>query len=443
MKRTALIAMSGLALAAVIASAACVPRAQDGAKPPVRPAASAPATITAVVLDSYESVAGPRTVWIVGLDGTVSTRTVPVAGWGDLALSPSGRLLLHSTDVGGGANPPRNLSVLDLDTGTDASFITSSEVQSYGWDSTSRVVALTGIATGHGGGVTSGAAGPRGGKIRGLNVWHGLPGSVASASAQATMPTDATDLVASDGRTAYLAGSSLVSPKTWPYARDVSHLWRYDFASHRLALVQSIAPPSGPLAPILHHLFVPPPSGPYHAPPYAWNLASLGLPMETDDYAPSYGGVKNYGPPPVELRQIDLLSYTDLKLARSVIVTRPGDPKLRSYSGPVFDATFSHYIYNEGSVDKTSGKFLRPRIMEVDASTGRQTVVEWPADQAVGLIGYLGSTRSFMFYSPDSKGGSIVLQEPGKMPRILLHLRGRYWKHSWGQLGFLGVQSAK
>lgn len=422
MNRTVLIAISGLALAVTLASAACAPQAS---KPTTASATRPPAAITAVVLaipGSWDQLS-PKTIWTVGLEGAVSTRSVPAASGSDLALSPDGRTLLYNIYPRRKGDPPGSLHAMDLDTGSDTSMIASSDILSFGWDSTGRAVALTG---------KTGWGWP--GPVDDLTVWHGLPSSFASASAEATMPADALILVASDGRTAYFEGFTRQG-STMGDPSSIDHLWRYDFVTHKLALARSVFKPNNGTP--QQELLVPSRAGSYEgAPPYPWNLPGTGLANEK--------AIVSTGA--LLMREIELMRYSDLKLARSVIVTFTPPAADENVPGSVFDATFTHYIQRSMGLD-SNGKDLPSRIVEVDTATGRQTLVNWPPDQLAWPIGYLGSTRSFLFMSTDltsanSGDTAVVLQDPGKKPRIILHLRGSQSARTT-LLGLLGVRHAK
>lgn len=418
-KRRILDVTRRLVATVVIASAACVLVLSGCTATPAGRVERAPtarirsgpvaAAVLAVPYDYPPS--SPRTVWVVRLDGSVTTRTVDPAPGTPLALSPDGRILLHATGPGLYGNkiqPPASLRALDLKTGRDSVLLESPRLLSYGWDSTGRVVALTS---------TSRVA------IRGVTVWHGSPTTLASASVVTTLPPDASTLLASDGETAYFSGStrltnSMVSP-------TVDHLWRYDFATRHISLMLSTEQPGMPTNNLPRSLLYPPYAG---APPYSWQVPSIGLAYST--FAPTIGGPRPH--------QIDLLSYSDLRPLRSIIPTPTEAPEY--FPAPIFDSTFSHYLAR--TAGDRGGMPLPSKIIEVDVATGRATLVDWPADPLARPIGYLGSTRSFLFMSRDPKGVAVALQEPGKKPRVLLRVRGPYSTQvTWP--GILGVQYVK
>jgi hypothetical protein len=380
-----------------------------GPVPSVTPTTPVIAAVLAVPYD--ESPLSPRTVWIVGLDGHVTSRVVHVAPSTPLALSPDGRTLLHATGpplYANNSQPPTGLWALDLDTGRDTALLKAPWVLSYCWDSSGRIVALTS---------TSRVA------IRGFRVWHGTPGSLVSAVPKTTITSDASTLLASDGRTAYFTGMTAADGGSM--SASVEHLWRYDFASDRMTLAMSIDQPGGPTDTPARSLVEPAYSG---APPYSWELPSTGLPFATS--VPTSGG-----PRP---DRIELLRYSDLKLERSIIPTPRGTAAY--YPAPVFDSTFSHYLARTAA--NNGGLSAPSKLLEVDAATGSSTVVPWPADPLVNPVGYLGASRSFLFVADYPKGVEVVLQEPGKKPRVVLRIPGpSYPRQRWP--GILGVQYAR
>ena len=381
-----------------------------GPAPSVTPTGPVIAAVLAVPYD--EAPLSPRTVWIVGLGGHVTSRVVHVAPSTPLALSPDGRTLLHATGpplYANNSQPATGLWALDLDTGRDTSLLTAPWVLSYCWDASGRIVALTS---------TSRVA------IRGFRVWHGTPGSLVSGIPKTTTPSDASTLLACDGRTAYLTGTTAADGGSM--SASVEHLWRYDFASDRMTLAMSIDQPGGIDSDMPTRRFLEPSySG---VPPYSWELPSIGLPFATS--APTSGG-----PRP---DRIELLSYSDLTLERSIIPTPTGTAAY--YPAPVFDSTFSHYLARTAA--NNGGLSAPSKLIEVDAVTGSSTVVPWPADPLVNPVGYLGASRSFLFVADYAKGVEVVLQEPGKTPRVVLRIPGSsYPRQRWP--GILGVQYAR
>lgn len=377
---------------------------------------SEPGTITAAVLavPADSTARKRRVVWVLGLHGHMTTRSLyPCADRG-LALSPSGRVILYVTGPQRSRTapiPPTRLRALNLVTGRNYPVLTGGRVLAFGWDSSGQVVAVT----------CPPLAPPL---AKNLTVWHGDPGRLEPSPVDAFGPVDIAGLVASDGNTALFANTPRVRNTELP--PSASEFWRYDFTTHRLELAlrldEGVNRPESPIRSLFPQAYV-------GGPPYSWSSPDLNLPFSATSVATNTVGTY----------VIDLLRYSDLGLIQSMELPPPGSRYFDA--APVFDSTFTRYAARVNDLRKPISP-LPAWIMEVDLATRQGTVLSWPSSSIAHPLGYLGTSETLLFVGRDRTGVAILMKRPDNPPRVLFRLHPPYTNQvTWP--GLLGVQYAR
>jgi hypothetical protein len=406
--RTGLVLCAICALALLVACTGTVAPAPGVVVPAASPVSLAEAHISAlVVLDSTVGGGDPQpataTVSVVALDGHVTTRTlqsVSAMGFDDMALSPDGHLLLYPTRGHWGAPYPfSSLHELDLDTGRDSVVIPTPPV-AWGWDSQGRIVAIT--------------SQPR------WTVWRGQAGDLQSAPVQAhPSPVDVRGFLSADASSAYFGGDTVTGAGDGP---SLLHIWRYDFATHALTRTVTSQTHGGLLGARPGQTY-----SELHAP----GFSDGGTPSSD----PVTGGLRRFhyviegrsfrggfsiG---TDLRLVDVLRPSDMRVLRSVVITPVPAFDPRGYP-PVFDASLTSYV--EGIAPPTAGPGGRDtgpaRLAEVDIATNAVHMIDAPPSAFTQPLGYLGSSSAFVYRAVDRTRVGAYLKEPGKPSRLILAL---------------------
>jgi hypothetical protein len=195
MKKTSLALLAALALALAGCTGASRPAASNAARAPLLPPGSPAALVIAQSTHAPYTYGdqGRTLIWVVRLDGHVTTLTVDVPyplGPSALALSADGSRLAYSTAAGGGQGGA--VRVVELPSGRESTAVippgavrapfgrrgfVAPMILAFGWDPTGRLVALT--ATLHDTGAHYGSTQ----SFTDFILWRGVPGRVASVPA--------------------------------------------------------------------------------------------------------------------------------------------------------------------------------------------------------------------------------------------------------------------
>lgn len=451
MKKTALALLGVLAAGVASCAGTSGPAASKAAHAPLLP----PGTPAAIVI--AQSTHAPYThddqgrtlIWIVRLDGHVTTLTVDVPyplGPSALALSADGSRLAYSTAAGGGQGGA--VRVVELPSGHESTAVippgafsapfrrrglVAPMIVAFGWDPMGRVVALTAMLH------DTGAHYGRTQSFTDFALWRGDPGRMTSL-AVTTSATDVTidRFLTADESSAYFAGRN----ESFPGSPEYELLYRIDLATRRLSQTATFTvvarqPPrvgEKDESPLLS-----PPNG--GMTPLPSTLLDYGLPVvRTTTHTRTTYGREYFG----VLQGVDVRRLGDLRTVRSIAVTSTGSPGNYVFANewgqplqtlaagtlglspaglpltgdwglPLFDAGYGHYLRSRAV---TGGAELNA----YDAATGAPTRIVTRPDPFEAPLGYLDTAGTFAYTAGDHGKLAVFLHRPGEGSRLLARL---------------------